>query len=116
MEASCPVTSVIRFSTDKPNIGMDPEVQEATDSLRHFMFDAVYSNPIAKGEESKAKEMLMRLFEYYVRKPEKMPSLYFKHTADEPVERCVCDYISAMTDRYAIECYKELFIPEVWRG
>jgi dGTPase len=110
------VTSVIRYSTDKPLIGMDPEVQEATDSLRQFMFDSVYSNPIAKGEESKSKEMLMRLFEYYVGNPEKMPSLYFRNTADEPVERCVCDYISSMTDRYAIECYKELFIPEVWRG
>lgn len=110
------VTSVIRYSTDKPEIGMDAEVQEATDSLRQFMFEAVYSNPIAKGEESKSKALLMRLFDYYVKKPEKMPSLYFKHTIDEPIERCVCDYISSMTDRYAIECYKELFIPEVWRG
>jgi len=33
----------------------------------------------------------------------------------EPVERCVCDYISGMTDRYAIEMYKDLFIPQVWQ-
>ena len=56
------VTSVIRYSTDKPEIGMEPEVQEATDALRQFMFKEVYANPIAKGEESKAKELLVRLF------------------------------------------------------
>ena len=95
---------------------MAPEIQEATDKLRAFMFANVYSNPIAKGEEERAKEVLVRLFEYYTKFPEKMPELYYKNTESEPVERCVCDFISGMTDRYAIEQYKELFIPKVWRG
>ena len=110
------VTSVIDFSTDKNCIGMTPEIGEATDKLRAFMFENVYSNPIAKGEEDRAKEVLVRLFEYYVRYPEKMPSLYYENTKNESVERCVCDFISAMTDRYAIEQYTELFVPKVWRG
>ena len=110
------VTSVIDFSTGKNYIGMTPEIGEATDKLRTFMFENVYTNAIAKGEEDRAKEVLVRLFEYYVRYPEKMPSLYYGNTKNEGVERCVCDFISGMTDRYAIEQYKELFIPKVWRG
>ena len=76
----------------------------------------MYTNPIAKSEDNKAQELLVRLFEYYVKHPQKMPELYYKNTESEPVERCVCDFISGMTDRYAIEQYKELFIPKVWRG
>lgn len=110
------VTSVIKYSTDRNAIGMEPGVMEATNRLRDFMFENVYTNPAAKGEESKAKEILVRLFEYYVKHPCKMPELYYRNTKNEPVERCVCDFVSAMTDRFAIEKYKELFIPEVWRG
>ena len=110
------VTSIIDYSTGKNEIGMTPEIGEATDKLRTFMFENVYSNPIAKGEETRAKEVLVRLFEYYVRYPEKMPKLFYENTKNESVGRCVCDFISAMTDRYAIEQYKELFIPKVWRG
>ena len=110
------VTSIIDYSTGKNCIAMAPEIQEATDALRKFMFANVYANPIAKGEEDRAKEVLVRLFEYYVKYPERMPTLYRNNLETESVERCVCDYVSAMTDRYAIERYKELFVPKVWRG
>jgi len=110
------VTSIIRESTGKPVIGMEPEIREATDALREFLFERVYRNPVAKSEESKAQEMLMRLFEHYVRHPDAMPELYRRNTEIESVERCVCDFLSGMTDRYAIEVYSDLYIPKVWRG
>lgn len=110
------VTSVIRESTGKPYIRMESEIQSATDGLRDFLFERVYRNPIAKSEESKAQEMLMRLFDYFVKHPEKMPQLYRNNCESEPVERCVCDFLSGMTDRYAIEIYSGLYIPKVWRG
>lgn len=110
------VMSTIRASEGKNDILMEPEVQDAADRLRAFLFDSVYRNPLAKGEESKAQELVARLFEYYVSHPEKLPGVYRKELEDEPVERCVCDFISGMTDRYAIEIYRQLFIPEVWRG
>ena len=54
---------------------------------------------------------------YYATHPDRMPELYRRLAAEgEPVERCVCDFISGMTDRYAIETYEELFVPRVWRG
>ncbi len=109
------VSSVIDGSTDCDTIQMTKEIGEATSELRDFLFKAVYFNPVAKAEEAKAKELLVRLFEYYSERPEQMPRLYFENTKTEQVGRCVCDYISSMTDRYAIEKYKELFIPDVWR-
>ena len=55
-------------------LGMQPEIAQAMDRLRTFMFARVYTNPVAKGEETKAKDMLCRLFEYYMRRPEKLPA------------------------------------------
>lgn len=110
------VSSIIRESTDKPFIAMEEHVQEATDNLRSFLFERVYRNPIAKSEESKAQELLMRLFEHYVKNPDALPRFYRENCESEGVERCVCDFISGMTDRYAIEVYSELYIPHVWRG
>ena len=110
------VHSIVRASTDRPQIQMEEEVQYATDRLREFLFENVYRNPVAKSEESKAQEMLMRLFEHFVKHPDGMPLLYRRNCEREIVERCVCDFISGMTDRYAIEVYSDLYIPKVWRG
>ena len=67
------VTSVITASAGKPEIAFTPEIGEATMQLRKFLFDHVYTNPLAKSEDKKAQELLASLFEYYVRHPEEMP-------------------------------------------
>lgn len=108
------VTSVIRASSDRGEIRMMPEIQEATDRLRAFMFESVYTNPVAKAQDGRAKELLAQLFHHFVKHPEEMPQLYRDNIEHDGVARCVCDFISGMTDRYAIETYKELFIPRVW--
>lgn len=110
------VTSIIDESAGKPYIKMGEEIGDATNKLRDFLFENVYLNTVAKSEDAKAKELLIKLFDYYVKNPEKMPELYYKNTENEPVERCVCDFVSGMTDRYAIETYSSLFVPNVWRG
>ena len=108
------VSDIIKESTDKNEIRMSEEIGGAMMELRDFLFERVYFNPEAKSEDNKAMELLSRLYDYFVKRPEKMPGIYYKNTKTEPVERCVCDYISGMTDRYAIDLYKELFIPNVW--
>ena len=108
------VSAVIDGSRESDVISMTPEVAEASAELRDFLFMNVYRNPVAKSEETKAKELLRTLFAYYEKFPEKMPELYYRNIENEGVKRCVCDYISCMTDRYAIDLYKELFIPSVW--
>lgn len=110
------VSATIENSVGKPYISMGDEVQAATDELRAFLFKNVYRNSAVQSEDAKAQELLIKLFGYYVKNPDRMPKFYFENTKDEPVERCVCDFISGMTDRYAIETYNELFVPKVWRG
>ena len=110
------VLSIITSSTDKPAITMTDEVQQATDALRKFMFENVYEDKVAKREDAKSKALLVSLYEYFCANPEKMPREYFVNVENEGVERCVCDYVSGMTDRYAIELYNELYVPQVWGG
>mgnify|MGYP000003707786 FL=1 len=82
--------------------------------LRQFMFEAVYHNPLAKGEESKAQDMIARLFEFYQQNPDDLPPDYQDIRAREGVDRAVCDYIAGMTDNYAVAKYSEAFIPLAW--
>ena len=109
------VESVLRATENQPHAQMEPDIQKATDELRDFLFARVYRDNAAKDEEVKAKAMLAQLFKYFEKHPEKLPGIYGENLKTEPVGRCVCDYLSGMTDRYAIELYRELFIPEVWR-
>jgi len=108
------VSSVITASEGQNEIRMSPEIQDATNRLRSFMFEAVYTNSVAKAQDGRAKEMLGQLFRYFEKHPEEMPALYQNNIESDGVGRCVCDFISGMTDRYAIELYKDLFIPRVW--
>ncbi len=108
------VSSVIEASRGKNDISMTPEVARATDEMRNFLFENVYFNPKAKREEAKARTLLEQLYRYFCANPAKMPEFYYRNTADDSVSRCVCDYISGMTDRYAIDLYKDLFIPKEW--
>lgn len=95
---------------------MSDDVKKAHDTLRAFMFDKVYTNPAAKSEEAKAKQLVEKLYVYFHKNPEKMPEEYRKimHRFDK--DRAVCDYIAGMTDGYAINLFTELFIPKGWVG
>ncbi len=110
------VMSIIRASDGKNDIVMESDVRKMTDKLHAFLFENVYKNPIAKAEEGKAEAMLEMLFHYFENHPEKLPSEYRNSLREESVGRVVCDYISCMTDRYAVNLYKQIFIPDPWRG
>ena len=60
---------------------------------------------------TKAKRFIGELFKVYVEKPEQLPPNIQKRVAIDGTERAVCDYIAAMTDRYALDEYKKLFDP-----
>ncbi len=107
------VSSVIESSTGINDIKMEKTVYEATMALRRFLNERVYYNPVAKHEEKRAKDLLRKLYEYFVKHPDEMPPEYL-FDESESIERRVCDYISGMTDRYAINLFEELFVPKVW--
>ena len=109
------VAAVISESLNQPYVRMEEKTWDATLKLRSYLFENVYYNKVAKVEEEKAIELLRILFEYFVKHPNEMPAVYFNNTVDEPVERCVCDYLSGMTDRYAIDLFRELYVPGMWK-
>ena len=109
------VCDIIAVSSEEGKIVLSPDVEKALKDLRSFMFDNVYRNPVAKGEEKKAKVMLQRLYEYYVRHPDALPEDFHPQLSFDGMERTVCDYIAGMTDNYAVDKYMELFIPAGWQ-
>lgn len=109
------IHNIITNSMGKNDIIMSTEVAEAMQELRKFMFQKVYQNPLAKGEEEKAEGLLSALYQHYMENIEMLPLQYQNMYADgEKKERVVCDYISGMTDQYAIAKYREFFLPRAW--
>lgn len=108
------VCDAILTSREAGTVTLSPEVDKALKDLRSFMFERVYRNPVAKGEESKAKVMLQKLFEYYYSNPEALPEDFQPQMSFDGLERTVCDYIAGMTDNYAVDKYTEIFIPAGW--
>ena len=108
------VCDIIESSRGTGQIRMSDHVEQALLDLRTFMFERVYRNPVAKGEEVKAKDMLKRLYEYYYNHPQALPEDFQTQLSFEGMSRIVCDYIAGMTDKYAVYKYEEIFIPSAW--
>ena len=107
------ITSII--DNGVADIHMSDDVKRAHDDLREFMFANVYKNSVAKAEEAKAKALVERLYNHFLRNPGKLPEEYKKIMTKFDTHRAVCDYIAGMTDVYAVNLYNELFIPKGWK-
>lgn len=108
------ITSVFETSAGKNFVKMDEEVERASEQLRSFMFKNVYISGTAKGEEDKAERMLTVLYEYFIKNTDKLPKTYTDLLEKYSTEQIVCDYISSMTDRYAVYMFNEIFVPKGW--
>ncbi|MCC8043231.1 MAG: deoxyguanosinetriphosphate triphosphohydrolase [Oscillospiraceae bacterium] len=107
------ISSVIAGGAE--NIHMSPEVKAAHDTLMNFMFENVYRNSVAKSEEYKAKQLIEKLYCYFIKNPDKLPAEYKDIMYRFSKERAVCDYISGMSDGFAINLFNDLFVPMGWR-
>lgn len=111
------IHDIVMNSLDSDDIRMSPEVEKAMKDIRKFMFERVYTNPLAKAEESKAEMLIETLYAYYRHHVEKLPEDFINLIKNgEPEERVVADYIAAMTDRFAIAKYEDIYIPKTWHG
>ncbi len=112
------IHDIVVQSLDKPYIRMSEDIEYAFMGMRKFMFENVYTNPKAKGEERKAENIVKELFCYYMDHPELLPNEYVERMwqSGENQERSVCDYIAGMTDQYAISKFQEFFIPDSWKS
>lgn len=106
------ISSAYENSLNKPIITLSKEVDEAMRELRSFMFDNVYMMPTAKREEERAGYMISSMYDYFIKNPDKLPSVYQDLLKKYPIETVICDYLSSMTDRYAISTFSQIFIPQ----
>jgi len=110
------VNDIIIHSMDKPKVSMTLEIEQAVSELREFMFQHVYLASSAKLEEEKAIHVVKQLLMYYLDHIEIMPQQFTDVIGQSGYskEQVVCDYISGMTDSYAIKIYNDYFVPKAW--
>ncbi len=95
-------------------IAQSEKINKLMSELRDYMFESVYKNPVAKGEETKAVDLLEKLYIHFKKNTSEIPRLYASRLESDGLDAVLCDYISSMTDRYAVEVFKEVFIPKSW--
>ncbi len=106
------IVDLVTTSYDQPWVKQSDEFRTATTDLREFLFDAVYFNPIAKGEEKKTKRMIELLFRYYMQHSDELPEFHKSMLSTTPLDRVVGDYIASFTDRYAVRKIEEIYVPK----
>lgn len=112
----CFIHDIVTNSKDKDDIIMSEPVANAMQEIRQFMFQEVYTNPLAKAEENKAENLMETLYTYYMKHVNDLPEEFLKLLSEgEPRERVVCDYVGAMSDRFAIALYNDIFVPKSWQ-
>lgn len=105
------IIDIVNNSVGKNKLAMSEEVEKASSDLRAFMFREVYARA-NKNIQDRAERMLAEMYNYFIKNKDELPPLYLKVSETSGVERAVCDYISSMTDRYAIGVFEDLFIPK----
>ena len=101
-------------NSENGNICMSEDFSKAFYGLHDFLYRNVYKGSKAKAEEGKAEDMIEVLFNYLCNHPTKVPNEYRHIMRDEGISRAVADYIAGMSDTYAVELYKDIFIPRGW--
>ncbi len=109
------VHDIVTNSMGKNDICMSEPIETAMKNMRKFMFENVYQNPVAKGEEGKAEALIETLYTHFMKNVDSLPEEFLNLLSEgEPREQVICDYVGAMTDRYAISMYEDIYIPKSW--
>jgi len=109
------ILDVIKKSESSGEITLSPSMGFVFETFREFMYKNVYLNMKAKSEERKVQGIVTEIFNYYYRTPDELPGEYRIVSSQDGLKRAVSDYISGMTDKYAVHIYEKLFIPEAWQ-
>lgn len=112
---NCMLYSIFKQSDGKNMVEMEEEFALATDELRTFMFERVYNAKEFREEETRADRMLTTLYEYYMKNLEQLPEFYYKRLEIDDTPTVLCDYISGMSDVYAVNTFRGLFTPKNWK-
>jgi dGTPase len=88
-----------------------PEMEKKKKDFKRLLFDKLYNHYRVIRMSRKASRFLRALFETYVNNPKQLPPQYFSHIKQRGKYEVICDYLAGMTDRYALDQYKNLFEP-----
>ena len=108
------ITDLVKNSQEGSALSFSPQVNDAYEVLREFMYSTVYVDPEAKREERKVEKLITDLYEKILAEPELLPNLYLQVAYTEGLDRAAVDYISGMSDEFATRLYEQLFVPQKW--
>ncbi len=106
------ISENLRLGGGKVSIRED--VLSAIWKLRDFLWDRVYENETVHADFYKAAKILRELYQYLMDHPDYLLRLIEKDRLYDSLERCACDFLAGMTDRYAFNLYEKLFLPLPW--
>ena len=106
------INSILAHSDGDVEVGA--EENEAFLALRDFMYATVYVDKTAKAEEQKVDKVIGELYEYYLAHVDQMSNFYVQLAYQDDPERAVTDYISGMSDEFAIRTFEDVFVPRKW--
>ena len=106
------INSILLHSDGDVAVGNEEE--EAFLALKDFMYANVYTDRTAKREEQKVEKVLTELYEYYLTHVDQMSNFYLQLAYQEGRDRAVTDYISGMSDEFAIRTFEDVFVPRKW--
>ena len=106
------INSILAHSDGDVAVGA--EENEAFLALRDFMYATVYVDKTAKAEEQKVDKVIGELYEYYLAHVDQMSNFYVQLAYQDNPERAVTDYISGMSDEFAIRTFEDVFVPRKW--
>ena len=109
------VADVIHYSMDQDYVAPSPTIKQAIDDLRKYMFKKVYVNSKAKIEDDKVDRLLSELYAFYLEHKDRLPEEYAKHI-DVTKERSIVDYIAGMTDSFAVNIFKKIYLPAGYKN
>ena len=109
------ILDMIRESGKCGEITLSPQIAFVFDTFYSFMWGSVYRNMKAKSEERKVLGILKGIFDHYIETPDELPEDFRRISNKDGLKRAVSDYVSGMTDKFAIHTYEQLFLPEAWQ-
>lgn len=104
------VIDMIESSQGQDKIHQSERVHKAMQEFRRFMFTKVYNSSALKGERRKGEYVVQALYHYYLEHLDLLPNDYLAWDEGER-SRAVVDYISGLSDNYAIDQFQNYFVP-----
>ncbi len=102
------------FKNSDSELCFSESVQKAFSDLHKFMFDTVYIGSAAKVEEEKVFGFISKLYLHYRENPNTMPQMYRDIAENEGIDTAVTDYISGMSDSFAVLEFEKIYVPRGW--